>query len=173
MFQSGGICALSCCLISFLRSWEACLSWDLFQTKGNLFLSNKAMWVCFPAAAGRFWAWFPLLWVCRAAGVPQGNKSALRFFSVRGSSREVGRQPGRLQPQPSARLRLAERLEAGERCQGNSPPCPGRAPQAGRADTAGPGQVLHWQRRGVTLLPFRASALAVILPALAVRLLLV
>lgn len=54
MFQSGGICALLCCLISFPRSQEACLSWELFQTKVNLFLSNKAMWVCFPAAAGDF-----------------------------------------------------------------------------------------------------------------------
>lgn len=54
MFQSRGICALSCCLISFLRSWEACLSWDLFQTKVKLFLSNKAVRVCFPTAAGYF-----------------------------------------------------------------------------------------------------------------------
>lgn len=54
MFQSGGICALLCCLISFPRSREACLSWDLFQTKVNLFLSNKAMRVCLPAAAGGF-----------------------------------------------------------------------------------------------------------------------
>lgn len=54
MFQSGGICALLCCLISFPRSREACLSWALFQTKVNLFLSNKAMRVCLPAAAGGF-----------------------------------------------------------------------------------------------------------------------
>lgn len=51
MFQSRGICALSCCWISFLRSWEACLSQDLFQTTANLFLSNKAMRVCCPATA--------------------------------------------------------------------------------------------------------------------------
>lgn len=64
MFQSRGICALSCCSMSFLRSWEATLSWDLFQTKINLFFSNKAMWVCFPTTVGCVWASFPsALWV--------------------------------------------------------------------------------------------------------------
>lgn len=64
MFQSRGICALSCCSMSFLRSWEATLSWDLFQTKIDLFFSNKAMWVCFPTTVGCVWASFPsALWV--------------------------------------------------------------------------------------------------------------
>lgn len=77
MFQSRGICALSCCSISFPRSREAALSWDLFQTKINLFLSNKAMWVCFPTTVGRVWASFPSgLGGFRLLGVPQVSRAA-------------------------------------------------------------------------------------------------
>jgi len=117
MFQSRGICALLCCLISFLRSWEACLSWDLFQAKVNLFLSNKAIWVCLPTLQEISEPPFlQTQFLCSGfAGLPESPKvmSASYFFAVRGSSRKVGCQPGRLQPQPSAWLWPAQCLEAG------------------------------------------------------------
>lgn len=144
MFQSRGICALSCCLISFLRSWEACLCWDLLQTKVNLFLSNKAMWV--PSlCCGTFLSLLPFRPGSLCHGFAPRVRSALCFTAVRGPSRQVGHQPGGLQPQPSARLRAAERVEAGERCQGNSLPVPTRT------------RVLCWQCHGETLVLLRAS----------------
>lgn len=69
MFQSRGICALLCGSISFLRSWS-CFVLGLFQTKINLFLSNKAMWVCFPTPVGCVWASFPSGWGFRLPESP-------------------------------------------------------------------------------------------------------
>lgn len=77
MFQSRGICALSCCCISFLRSWGATLSWDLFQAKVNLFLSNKAMWVCSPTTVGCVWASFPSGLGVSGCCCPPGEQSTL------------------------------------------------------------------------------------------------
>jgi len=49
---------------------------------------------------------------------------------------------------------------------------PGVPPGQAEQTAPGPGWVLYWPRRGATLLPFGARALAVILPALATGLLL-
>lgn len=130
-------------LISFLRSWEASLCWDWFQTKVNLFLSNKAVRVCLPAAAGWARASAPPGPALQGCPVPRGNP---RSLAVRGSPRQVGHQPGWLQPQPPARLWPAQCLEAGQRGQGNSPR------QSSPSRVTGP--VLA--RLGVTPLPMAA-----------------
>lgn len=145
-------------LISFLRSWEASLCWDWFQTKVNQFLSNKAVRVCHPLLQGGPGPLPHQARLCRAALFPAVTRVPLQYED-RHAKWDTNQAGFSHSHQHGFGLLNAWRLVNAAKV---TPPAPPEQPQPGD----GPGAGTPWGDAAAD-----GSTLAIVLPALAARLL--